>query len=149
MKLLLIALQIQSCLSPAIYPIVAGAQNQSTPSIIYFNCVGLGNSPALINVNCPNQLYIPSAIPGQSMYMGLQNGILRVSAPFTVTCTNCIQQGLPTPQIGEYQIGIYTIGQGMQWQWTGIPALPNLNIIGCNLWTASYAPGTITINCTQ
>lgn len=140
--------QFISSLNPTIYPIVSGDPSVKPPVTIYFLCTNLSLVPNLLFSSCPSPITINLGVLASKLYMGMQpNGTLHLSG-LPVTCTNCVQDIFPSPGIGEYTLGIYTVGQGILPTWTGYPALPQVNVIGCSgTYQVSYSPGNITVNC--
>lgn len=145
---------------PAIYAVVAGAQNAPAPVSLYFNCINLASIPALAGTNCTWQIGIPAGTPpGLTMYMGLnQSLMLHVSALFPVVgCLppasaqtgGCVQDIYATPQPGEWPIGVYQVESGVRPTWTGSPAQPTVSVT-CPAGYGSavvQSPGTVSVSC--
>lgn len=111
----------------AVFPTITAAVDPS--GTVHFNCYNLASMP---NLTCPSAVAL-NGVVGTTTYFGIsQTGqLVTTPAPGTYDIANCIS-GFNTCQS----------------LWTGVPALPLVNVIGCNSYSIAYVNGTITVNCT-
>lgn len=140
---------------PAGYIAAPSITASSDPAgVVHFTCYNLAAVPALAAAlpNCIGTVPLPQLVLGAQGYYGVgPDGTLVTQSPINAcigATSPCAPSASPSAGIGGYDIALYTQGAPQPWRplWTGAPALPQVNVIGCTA-TVSYAPGQITVTC--